>query len=44
MAPGMASGIYFGRFEDERLLGPYSDAVHELDDQQMLQLCLLAAR
>jgi NACHT domain/Nuclease-related domain len=44
MAPGMAAHIYYSQFENSALLGPYYEAVHELADDQMLQLCVLTAR
>ena len=39
-----ASGIYYRQFEQEDIVGPYFDAVAELDDRRKLQLCVMAAR
>lgn len=40
----LASGIYYRQFENNDIVGPYSEAVAELDDQRTLQLCVMAAR
>jgi hypothetical protein len=40
----VASGIYYAQFENENIVGPYAQALAELDDQQMLQLCVMAAQ
>jgi hypothetical protein len=39
-----ASGIYYSQFENNDIVGPYFEAVAELDDQRKLQLCVMAAR
>jgi hypothetical protein len=44
LAWSMASGIYFRQFEEEDVVGPYFEAVAELDDRRKLQLCVMAAR
>jgi hypothetical protein len=40
----IACTIYYRQFEQEDILGPYSEAIAQLDDGQMLQLCVMAAR
>jgi hypothetical protein len=40
----LASGIYYGQFERENIVGPYGEAIAELDDRRKLQLCVMAAR
>jgi hypothetical protein len=44
LAWSMASAIYYSQFELEDVVGPYFEAVAELDDRRMLQLCVMAAR
>jgi hypothetical protein len=44
LAWSMASGIYYRQFEEEDVVGPYFEAVAELDDRRKLQLCVMAAR
>lgn len=39
-----ASRIFYRQFEHEDILGPYTEAIAELDDRRMLQLCVMAAR
>ena len=39
-----ASRIFYRRFEQEDIVGPYGEAIAELDDRRMLQLCVMAAR
>ena len=40
----LASGIYYSQFENNDIVGPYFEAVAELDDRRKLQLCVMAAR
>jgi hypothetical protein len=40
----LASGIYYRQFENHDIVGPYFEAIAELDDQRKLQLCVMAAR
>ena len=44
LAWSAASGIYNKQFEEEDIVGPYFNAVDELDDRRKLQLCVMAAR
>lgn len=39
-----ASGIYYRQFEEADIVGPYFEAIAELDDRRKLQLCVMAAR
>jgi hypothetical protein len=40
----IASSIYYRQFEQEDIFGPYAEAIAELDDRRMAQLCVMAAR
>jgi hypothetical protein len=40
----LASGIYYRQFEQENIVGPYGEAIAELDNRRKLQLCVMAAR
>jgi nuclease-like protein len=39
-----AASIYYRQFENEDIVGPYSEAIAALDGRQTLQLCVMAAR
>jgi hypothetical protein len=44
LAWSMAASIYYSQFEQEDVFGPYFEAVAQLDDRRMLQLCVMARR
>jgi hypothetical protein len=44
LAWSMAASIFYSQFENEEVLGPYFEAVAELDDRRKLQLCVMARR
>ena len=44
LAWSMAASIFYSQFEQEDVVGPYFEAVAELDDRPKLQLCVMARR